>query len=241
MIKENYGFLSFCPILKKLCEASKVSGETGKTFNSGGSTLNNLEIIYNLMLEIKPERTIEIGMAQGRSTLMFAACHKLMGRNSIQQHVAIDPLQSFDWDNTAVLQLKSAKLLDYVKIYEIPSSKCLPMLINDGASFDLAYVDGSHIFEDVFVDFYFLYELMSVGGIILFDDSNFPDVKKVIKFIENNYSELLSPLSLKPFRKLNKLAKLKYDLAVKLHRNQLTAFKKIKIGGREWDAHLKTF
>jgi len=241
MRKYDYNYLSFCPTLKELCETSKVRGETGKEFNSGGSTLNNLEIIYNLMLREKPERTIEIGMAQGRSALMFAACHRLLEHDGTHQHIVIDPFQSSDWDNTAVLQLKTAQLLDYVKVYEMPSSKCLPLLIRDGASFDLAYVDGSHLFEDVFVDFYFLYELISVGGIILFDDSTFPDVRKVIRFIENNYGDLLSPVKLQSFRKLNSFEKLKYGLAVKLKRNQVTAFQKNKMGSRKWDTRYSDF
>jgi predicted O-methyltransferase YrrM len=241
MRNSDYNYLSCCPTLKEVCEAAKVRGETGKEFNSGGSTLNNLEIIYNIMLQKKPARTIEIGMAQGRSALMFAACHRLLGRAGSHQHVAIDPFQSSDWDNTAVLQLNSAQLLDYVKVYEMPSSQCLPLLIRDGISFDLSYVDGSHLFEDVFVDFYFLYELISVGGIILFDDSTFPDVRKVIRFIEHNYGDLLSPVKLQSFRKLNSFEKLKYGLAVKLKRNQITAFQKNKMGCRKWNARYSDF
>jgi predicted O-methyltransferase YrrM len=238
---DDHYYLSFCPTLKELVRTSKVRGATGKEYNSGGSTLNNLEVIYNLMLQQKPERTIEIGMAQGRSALMFAACHQLMGRNGIQQHITIDPLQSSDWDNAAIQQLRSAQLLNYVKLYEMPSCECLPALKRENLSFDLAYIDGSHLFEDVFVDFYFLYKIMSIGGIILFDDCKFPDVSKVIRFVNNNFGEQLSPFSLTSFRRFNKLGKFKYDLAVKLHMNQLTAFKKIKMGGRKWDAWYKDF
>ena len=56
-------------------------------------------------------------------------------------------------------------------------------LVEKGEQFGLVYVDGSHIFEDVFVDAYFGSRLLAEQGIIAFDDCRDLHVLKVIKFI----------------------------------------------------------
>ncbi len=104
----------------------------------------------------------------------------------------------------------------------------------------MVYVDGSHLFEDVFVDFYFLRQLLSEGGIILFDDSSDPHVAKVVCFIRNNFREQLSPFCLDPFRP-DKGRPLKYRLAKILRRNHLTAFKKIGDCELSWNAPFRNF
>ena len=56
-------------------------------------------------------------------------------------------------------------------------------------------MDGSHIFENVFVDFFydFFYScrLLASNGLILFDDCTDKRARKVIHFIDKNYSSLM--------------------------------------------------
>ena len=51
-------------------------GGSGKSFHlTGGlSTVNNLATIRPIMLELKPERTMGVGMACGGSALTFLLC-----------------------------------------------------------------------------------------------------------------------------------------------------------------------
>jgi predicted O-methyltransferase YrrM len=177
-------------------------GRTGKAFNDLGalSTINNLITLRALMFELKPERTLEIGMAFGGSTLTFGQSHKDLGRGPSKQHTAIDPAQSKYWDDTGRLLLESVGLEGYVEVIEAYSSQAMPRLIEDGRRFELAYIDGSHQFEDVLIDFVFTHEMLEVGGVVLFDDSTDSHVAKVLRFLEKNYDEIYAPVSLTRFR-----------------------------------------
>jgi len=49
-----------------------------------------------------------------------------------------------------------------------------------------AFVDGSHVFHNVFVDLYFLRELIRPGGLIVLDDCDWPSVATAVQYYELN-------------------------------------------------------
>jgi predicted O-methyltransferase YrrM len=232
--------LNFCSTLSSLYQERRVVGRSGKVFEEIGSlsTPNNIVHIRTLMLELAPERTLEIGMAFGGSALTFAASHRDLGRSPLQQHTAIDPAQTSYWDNAGQQNLEQAGLAGYVEVIEQYSAFALPQLIAQQRKYDLIYVDGSHQFEDVLIDFVFCHELLHVGGLILFDDSTDSQVAKVLKFIESNYNEIYRPEAL---LNGNQRERLKRRLALMLDKNQLTAYRKLRDGRQNWGQALKKF
>lgn len=56
----------------------------------------------------------------------------------------------------------------------------------DGLVADAAFVDGSHIFHNVFVDLYFLRELVRPGGLVVLDDCWWPSVATAVRYFELN-------------------------------------------------------
>lgn len=217
-------------------------GRQGTVFDNLGalSTINNLIALRALMFELKPEYTLEIGLAFGGSALTFGQSHKDLGREPLKQHTAIDPAQSKYWDDTGRLVLENAELAGYVDVIEAYSSQALPRLIEERRRFGMAYIDGSHQFEDVLIDFVFTHEMLEVGGLILFDDSTNSQVAKVLRFIEANYDEIYAPVSLTRFR-MGLSAKLKYKAARYLRKSQLSAYRKLKEGRQNWGKPLKAF
>jgi predicted O-methyltransferase YrrM len=232
--------LDFCPTLADLYKERRVIGRSGKVFEEVGSlsTPNNIVHIRALMMEAAPERTLEIGMAFGGSALTFAASHRDLGRAPLQQHTAIDPAQSSHWDGAGRQNLERAGLAEYVEVIEKYSAFALPQLITEQRKYDLIYVDGSHQFEDVLIDFVFCHDLLNVGGLILFDDSTDSQVAKVLRFIESNYNEIYHPEAL---LKGSLKQRLKRRLARRLHKNQLTAYRKVRDGRQNWGQPLKNF
>ena len=67
-----------------------------------------------------------------------------------------------------------------------------------------AFVDGSHTFHHVFVDLYFLRELVRPGGLIVLDDCQWPSVATSVRYFEVNtgwQSQAISdPTRLRAFR-----------------------------------------
>lgn len=234
--------IDYCDELSIMLKTQRAVGRTGKIFQSlvAASTRNNLKALRFFMLEFKPEKTLEIGLAFGASALTIAASHKDLKRLPSKQHVALDPFQGTTWDYTGCLALEKAELLQYVEILEDYSHFALPKLLNSAHKYDLIYIDGSHLFEDVFIDFFYCNKLLSKGGLLLFDDSSDPHVKKVLNFIDINFSFNYEKLNLSFL--YSKFHRLKYKAAVLSGRNQLTAYRKLGTANeRPWNTTYQNF
>lgn len=136
--------LQFCPVLARLYEAESIIGRSGKPFTllGGRSTKNNLAVIRKLLLDHRPVRTLEVGMACGGSTLTFAATLRDIGQEPCKQHVAIDAFQTRGFDDVGRILLEKAKLDGYVDVRERLSSYDLASRAEAGELFDLIYIDG---------------------------------------------------------------------------------------------------
>ena len=157
----------YCPKLVQMFRDGVAVGRSGNSRKiSGMSTPNNLAVLRNLFLDIKPKTTLEIGFAFGASGLVLAGGFRESGEAGRSQHCAIDPFQGNFWDEAGVVAFEDERLSDYLDFRCMYSCYALPELIKEGKTFDLIYIDGSHIFEDVFVDFYFGIRLFANGGVI---------------------------------------------------------------------------
>lgn len=112
-------------------------------------------------------------------------------------------------------------------------------MLEDEAHFGLVYIDGSHLFEDIFVDAYYVTRMLTIGGIVAFDDSANPHVAKVLKFIRGNMRLGLEEVDLTRFREPQ--PSLRYRLARRLGKVQLTAFRRVGNVERAWDAPFHSF
>jgi hypothetical protein len=110
----------------------------------------------------------------------------------------------------------------------------LPRSLQAGIRFGLVYLNGSHLFEDVFVDAYFVTRLLAEGGVVAFDDSSNPHVAKVLQFLRTSVPPTgLEKLDLSCYREKDKLT---YRVARYLGKVQLTAFRRVGKVQRAWDA-----
>ena len=232
----------FCQELQAILDTRRVIGRTGKCFDglNALSTENNLRILRSFCMEFQPRKTLEVGLSFGGSALVFTASHRDIGSQPQRQHVAIDPFQLTVWDDCGLLALERAELLSYLDFRGNFSAFELPKLYEAGDRFDLVYIDGSHLFEDVFVDAYYLLRLLSDKGIVTFDDSSNPNVAKVLQFIRKNYKDSLEELDLTGYRQSN-TQKFAYRLARKFGKAQFTAFRRLGKIEREWNALFHNF
>lgn len=221
------------PELAKLLNAKQIVGKSGRALDGSGlSTANNLQILHNLCIDKRPAKTLEIGLGPGGSALVFAHYHKSFG-NAFLSHTAIDPYQTPGYDDAGMLVLENAKLNQYVNIIRMPSAMALPSLIDERHKFDLIYIDGSHIFEDVLVDVYFSHQLLNAHGLMILDDCADSHIKKIVRFLQTNWAEFYQEHSLLPYRKT--ASTIRYRVGRILNKLQCRAFHKIKDGFRTWD------
>jgi hypothetical protein len=97
----------------------------------------------------------------------------------------IDPYQDH-FRNVGWEAMTAAGLASLSRLVTERSQLALPRLIADGFVADAAFVDGSHHFHNVFVDLYFLRELVRPGGLVILDDCQWPSVATAVRYFELN-------------------------------------------------------
>jgi predicted O-methyltransferase YrrM len=147
------------------------------------------EALRDLAIAAGAERTIEVGLALGMSALFL--CQALVPRGG--RHVAIDPFQTESWNGAGLRTLREAGVEDMVEVIEEESQLALPRLVTEGREFDLAFVDGDHRFEGVFLDLYFMTSLVRPGGLVVVDDMWMPAVRTAVAYLERNLAVTLEP------------------------------------------------
>jgi predicted O-methyltransferase YrrM len=220
-----------------MIESGSVKLADGETLPLlAASTLNNLRAIRQTILRDKPTSTLEIGLAHGASALTFLSTLRENGTSGFH-HTAIDPYQSGMWKGAAIQNIAAEGLSEHFLHIERDSALALPELCSQSRRYDLIYVDGSHLFEDVFVDFFFSCRLLSHGGVILFDDCTDKHVKKVIRFINANFSRVLQREKISDFSGKSLKSRIGNALGIR----QLVAYRKIAEPPRRWDAPFSGF
>lgn len=124
-----------------------------------------------------PKTVIEIGVFEGETTFNMSQ----MISQSVEgyKHYAIDPFDtSADLPEENISSTKEIFLNNLkesqpglVEFMNMKSFDALIELRNRGVKADLIYVDGDHRAPEVLQDAVLGFELLNIGGVMLFDDS----------------------------------------------------------------------
>ncbi len=142
------------------------------------------DVLRDLLLAENPATVIEIGLAYGSSALAIAEALAAAGPDQAR-HLIIDAYQEhFHGAGWAVIA--GAGLTGLCSLVAERSQIALPRLVGEGFAADAAFVDGSHIFHNVFVDLFYLRELVRPGGLVILDDCSYPSVATAARYFEVN-------------------------------------------------------
>jgi len=150
--------------------------------------------LRDVLIDERVETVVEVGLAYGSSALAIGEALVTVDRSD-PRHVIIDPFQADVWSNVGWELLRSAGLESIARLMPAPSSIALPQLVTEGLVADAAFVDGSHRFHHVFVDLYFLRELVRTGGLIVVDDHASPSVRTAVSYYERNLGWTVAPVA----------------------------------------------
>jgi predicted O-methyltransferase YrrM len=138
-------------------------------------------------------RTIEIGLGYGISALFV--CEGLLGSGGpAVRHVVVDPYQA-GLGNCGLQVLEEAGLAALVEHHAEESQLALPRMLGEGRRFDLAFVDGNHRFDGVFLDLVYLGRLLRPGAVLFLDDYQLPAVARAASFFLRNLAWTLEEVS----------------------------------------------
>ena len=124
-----------------------------------------------------PKTVIEIGVFEGETTFNMS---QMISQNvEDYKHYAIDPFDtSADLPEENISSTKEIFLNNLkesqpglVEFMNMKSFDALIDLRNRGVKADLIYVDGDHRAPEVLQDAVLGFELLNIGGVMLFDDS----------------------------------------------------------------------
>jgi predicted O-methyltransferase YrrM len=160
------------------------------------------DVLRDLLLAEKPGTVIEIGLAYGSSALAIAEALAAAGSGQAR-HVILDAYQK-QFHGCGWAAIAEAGAAGLCCLVEERSQVALPRLLGEGLVADAAFVDGSHIFHNVFVDLFYLRELVRPGGLVILDDCRYPSVATAVRYFEVNTGwrpELIAqPTRLRAFR-----------------------------------------
>lgn len=230
---------TLCPQLKNIMAGNGSPGASGKLhLTRGTSTANNLLIIANAISDLEAKNTLETGMAFGASSLAFLAAKNTGTAEGV--HIAIDPFQHRHYDDCGLVAVKTAGLGQAFEFKSGYSSIELGKLLETGRRFDLIYIDGSHLFEDAFVDAYFAARLLRDGGVMLFDDCADRHIAKVLAFLRSNLQKSLCEVDASRWR-ADHGKNWRYQIARRIGRAQLVAFQRRADPQRDYGSELLAF
>jgi len=164
--------------------------------------LSDGNVLRDLLIAERPTTVIEIGFAYGSSALAIAEALVLIGARDAR-HLIIDAYQDRFY-GSGWSAIVDADLTGLCSLIEERSQIALPRLLADGFRADAAFVDGSHVFHHVFVDLFWLGELVRPGGLVVLDDCQYPSVATAVRYFEVNTGwkaeTILAPTRLRAYR-----------------------------------------
>jgi predicted O-methyltransferase YrrM len=174
--------------IERLYSDGIVRGEDGTQhpISPASVTADRGAFIRDVCISEGATRTLEIGMAWGVSTLFILEA-LLENDAGPGAHLVIDPYEFTEYHGAGRRNVKEAGLEELTEIKEEASEVLLPKFILQGRRFDFAFIDGSHLFDNVFVDLVFTHRLLKPGGVVVFDDTFTDAVHLTCRFAETNY------------------------------------------------------
>jgi len=143
------------------------------------------EALRGWVMREHARQTIEIGLGYGFSTLFIGEA--LVSRSAVDaRHIALDPYQQLRFADCGLQLIDEAGLTELVEFYSELSEVALPRFVVEHRTFDLAFVDGNHRFDGVFVDLAYLARLVRPGGVVFLDDYQLPAIQRAVSFWEKN-------------------------------------------------------
>lgn len=141
------------------------------------------DAIRDVMAAETPGTVIEIGLAYGSSALAIGEALISVGG---KRHLILDPFQESEFRDAGWKAIRAAQLDGIATLLREKSQIALPRLATEGRSADAAFVDGSHVFHNVFIDLYYLQMVVRPGGLVVLDDYWWPGVATASHYFETN-------------------------------------------------------
>jgi predicted O-methyltransferase YrrM len=165
-------------------------------FTRAGMSPVELVRLHELVVRFDLRNALEIGMANGTSSLVLCEALRERGGHltSIDPFQGVPPPQGFG--GAGVERVRALGFEVMHRLIERPDYLALPALVDEGARFDLVFIDGWHSFDYTFLDMFYADLLLKDGGILAVHDTTSPAVYRSLRFLEQHkpYDRVSAPM-----------------------------------------------
>jgi len=140
------------------------------------------DLLFSLIRKNKFKNCLETGFYTGSTALYLAAAvsdHK--------GHVVSICLDDDESVEQGIQLLQKEGLSDFHHLVRKNSNLALPEFFLSGERFDFIFMDGWKTFDHLAYEVYLFNQLLIQGGVIAFDDTYMPSVRKVIRLLTRYY------------------------------------------------------
>ena len=143
-------------------------------------SLEEAELLYRVLRQVRPSRTLEIGLAQGISAL---AILQALEDNGTGRHWVLDPFQH-RFGNVGLAMIGRAGLAGRLEFHARFAEDVIPAL----GPVEFAFIDASHLFDLTMTEFVLIDKKLAVGGVVGLHDLWMPSLQKVVRYALTNRS-----------------------------------------------------
>ena len=241
------------PILESIFATRKFVNSKNETIEINSETpKEQCAFLQDIISKNKFKNSIEVGFAYGTSTLAIV---EEVAKNG-GQHVVIDKFQNEGWAGNGLDLIEQAGYSDKLEFMGEFCFTALPKLLLGNRRFDFAYIDSTKEFDWLLVDFFYIDQMLAIGGVIVFDDLAFPGITKLLRLLSQmphykvyaHYPKNYGPTRLEkrklellrflPFSKRlfkEEIKKTNYELGINA---KCVALLKVDNDKRNWDWHV---
>ena len=173
------------PLLKELLDEKRTLLESGDYVEMTSHIDHECGLLLQKAIrDLRPKMALEVGLAYGMSTLYIL---EALEENGGQKLIGMDPAQHDGyWRGGGLHNIRRAGYGHLYEFHENTSQQILPKLAGEGQRIDFAFIDGWHTFDHALVDFFYIDQMLNIGGIVVFDDVGYPSIRRLCEFVVTN-------------------------------------------------------
>ena len=159
-------------------------------YRGGSPRKQECELLARLVLQLRPERTLDWGLGDGAVCMVIVLARRELGISG--RHFSLDPFQHSGFKDAGLIQLQSRGLRDDVDFREDRSEEFLVEAAKSDRKFDLIFIDGHHGFARTITDAYLADQVLRPGGVIVFHDALLKSTATAVSLLmrDNGYQLL---------------------------------------------------
>ena len=158
-----------------------------RTDNVSGQTSNDMAFLYNFVKTHGFTKVLEIGMADGMSSIPILLAMSENTASSSFKLTSIDPYQKSQWKSNGIKNLEVLGFSSNHELIEDTDILALPKLLEKGEKYDFIFIDGYHTFDHVLLNNFYADYLLNIDGFIINDDIWMPSIQRACSYISKNY------------------------------------------------------